>query len=173
MAFPDPVNEVAARTVAAGVAALAAFAAISGWTWLAIPLAYGFVARTMAGPRFSPWARFATAVVVPRLGAAVRPVPGPPKRSAQGIGAALTIAATAVVLIAGSDAVAARVLLAMVAAAATLEAVFALCLGCKAYAVLIRIGVVPETSCTACADLSLRSHRWDDEAIAPTPERLG
>ncbi len=173
MAFPDPVDEVAARTVAAGVAAQAGFAAMAGWGWLAAPLAYGFVARTAAGPRFSPWARFTTRVIVPRLGVAVRPVPGPPKRFAQGIGATLTIAASAAVLTGDRDALLARVLLAMVAIAATLEAAFALCLGCKAYGVLIRLGVVPDSSCAACADLSLRSRSRDREAASPSIERVG
>ena len=53
--------------------------------WLFLPLAYGFIARVLSGPRLSPLARLATAVVAPRLGAP-KPVPGPPKRFAQAIG---------------------------------------------------------------------------------------
>ena len=49
------------------------------------------------------------------------------------------------------------VLLAMVAVAATLEAVFAFCIGCKLFALLIRAHVLPERVCVACSDLTLRS----------------
>ncbi len=166
MSFPDPVNEVAARTVAAGVAVAATVAVATGWTWLALPLAYGFIARTAAGPRFSPWARIATGIIVPRLGAATRPVPGPPKRFAQGIGAVLTVAASAAAL-SGADTVA-RTLLAMVAAAATLEAAFAFCLGCKLFGLLVRAGLLPDTVCAACADLSLRRPATVATAAAAT-----
>ena len=57
--FPNPVNEKAARTVAAGVLALGAVTLITGWYWLTIPLAYGFWARVLTGPTLSPlgWSR--------------------------------------------------------------------------------------------------------------------
>jgi hypothetical protein len=48
------------------------------------------------------------------------------------------------------------VLVAMILAAATLEAVFALCLGCKVFALLVRAGVVPDSVCAACADITRR-----------------
>ena len=40
--------------------------------------------------------------------------------------------------------------------AAFLEAAFGLCLGCKAFALLMRLGVIPESVCLECSDLSLR-----------------
>ena len=48
--FPDPVNEVSARLVAAGVVVQCAAILVTGWRWLLIPLAYGFVARVATGP---------------------------------------------------------------------------------------------------------------------------
>ncbi|HLM49701.1 MAG TPA: DUF4395 family protein, partial [Solirubrobacteraceae bacterium] len=51
--FPNPVNEVSARLVAAGVVAMAV-AALLGPRWLLVPLAYGFVARVLTGPTLSP-----------------------------------------------------------------------------------------------------------------------
>ena len=39
---------------------------------------------------------------------------------------------------------------------ATLESVFALCVGCQIFALLIRAGLIPEEVCEACADISLR-----------------
>ena len=40
--------------------------------------------------------------------------------------------------------------------AATLESVFAFCLGCVAFGFLQRVGVVPETVCEACNDIGAR-----------------
>ena len=58
-----------------------------------MPLAYGFLARVAAGPRYSPLGLFVTRVAVPLLGIAPRNVPGPPKRFAQGMGAVISVAA--------------------------------------------------------------------------------
>jgi hypothetical protein len=153
--FPNPVNEVAARLVAGGVVVLALAVAVLGQTWVLVPLAYGFVARVAAGPRYSPLALLVTRVVVPRLGLASRDVPGPPKRFAQGLGAVITV--TALLLAYEFDQPgAARVLAGGIVVAATLESVLALCIGCKIFFGLMRLGVVPESACRACSDLSLR-----------------
>ena len=92
--FPNPVNEVAARTVAAGVVLMGLCVAVLGWAWVLVPLTYGFVARVLSGPRFSPLGRVAVHVVAPRLPQHERLVPGPPKRFAQGIGVAFSVAST-------------------------------------------------------------------------------
>ncbi len=153
--FPNPVNEVAARLVAGGVVVMALAVAALGQTWILLPLAYGFVARVAAGPRYSPLGLLVTRVAVPRLGLAPRNVPGPPKRFAQGMGAVITVAA--VVLAFGLGQIgAARVLAGLIVVAATLESVFALCIGCTIFAWLMRVGVVPERICAECADLGAR-----------------
>jgi hypothetical protein len=51
---------------------------------------------------------------------------------------------------------AARVVAGLIAVAATLEAGLGLCIGCRIFAGLIRLGVVPERICLECADLSAR-----------------
>ncbi len=153
--FPDPVNEIAARLVAGGVAVVSVLAVATGWHWLALPLAYGFVARALAGPRFSPWALVVTRVLVPRLGWAERPVPGPPKRFAQVIGATFTVIGSIAWLAAGTNLVTGG-LLAAVAVAATLESVLAFCIGCRLFAILLRFGWLPPSVCEACAKLQLR-----------------
>jgi uncharacterized protein DUF4395 len=151
LSFPNPVNEKAARVVAA-VVALAGLAILAtGARWLLLPVAYGFWARVLTGPRLSPLGRLATRVVAPRLGAP-RYVAGPPKRFAQGIGAALTTAAALLALGFGADG-AADVLVGLLVVAATLESVFALCLGCQVFAVLMRAGLVPEATCERCANI--------------------
>jgi hypothetical protein len=152
--FPRTVNEKAARVVAGVVAVVALVALLTGAHWLLLPLAYGFWARVLAGPRFSPLALFATRVAAPRLGPP-RDVPGPPKRFAQGMGAAMTTAGVLAWLL-GAPTVAA-VLLAVLAVAASLESVFALCLGCQIFALLMRTGIVPERTCRECADLWART----------------
>ncbi len=149
--FPNPVNDVAARTVAAGVVLMALTAVVFRQPWLAIPLAYGFVARVASGPRFSPLGLLATRVVAPRLPGRARFVPGPPKRFAQGIGALFTVSALTLWL--AGQATAALVLLGLLAVPATLEAAFGYCVGCKLFAVLMRVGVVPPSACEECADL--------------------
>ena len=156
LSFPRVINEKAARTVAGVVALTGAIALATGAHWLLIPLAYGFWARVLTGPRFSPLAQLATKVVAPRLGPP-RDVAGPPKRFAQGMGAAMTTLGV-LALALGWTAVT-TVLLAMLVAAAALESVFALCVGCQVFGALIRGGVIPETVCVECADISGRLQR--------------
>jgi hypothetical protein len=79
-------------------------------------------------------------------------VPGPPKRFAQGIGATLPVAAALLALVAGLT-TAAYVLLGLLIAAATLESVFGVCLGCKAFALLMDVGFIPTEVCERCADI--------------------
>lgn len=159
-AFPNPVNELAARTVAAGVVVQTAVVLVltttagHGWFWLTVPLAYGFLARVAAGPTLSPLGQLATRVVAPRLGPP-RLVPGPPKRFAQLIGATLSTAAMICSLGFGWDGFA-QVLVAMILVAAILESVFAYCLGCAIFGYLMRVGVIPESICLECADVSAR-----------------
>ncbi|HET8619887.1 MAG TPA: DUF4395 domain-containing protein [Acidimicrobiales bacterium] len=152
--FPNPVNEVSARLVAGGVVAMALVALAGRQMWLLVPLAYGFVARVLTGPTLSPLGQLVTRVVTPRLGVAPRLVPGPPKRFAQGMGAAVSVSAAVLHFGVGLTG-AAQVLLAMLVVAATLESVFAYCIGCRVFAVLMRWRVIPDGVCERCNDLSL------------------
>jgi Domain of unknown function (DUF4395) len=153
--FPNPANECAARTVAAGVVVLCVAAITSGAAWLLVPLCYGFWARVLTGPTLSPLGQLATRVVAPRLPGEPRLVAGPPKRFAQAIGVAFS--STAVVLFYGFGlSTAAWVVTGLLAAAAFLEAAFAVCLGCRAFGLLMESGLVPDEVCEACADVSSR-----------------
>jgi len=153
--FPSVVNEVSARLVAGGVVAMAALIVIGGWHWLIAPMAYGFVARVLTGPTLSPLGQLVTRVVTPRLALAERPVPGAPKRFAQGIGATLSLAAAVAHFGFGATTVA-TVLVAAILVAASLEAFAGFCLGCWVFARLMRIGVIPESVCEECNDISGR-----------------
>jgi len=152
--FPNPVNEKAARTVAAGVAILTAITLVTGAWWMSAVLAVGFGLRVLWGPRFSPLGRLATEVIAPRLGPPVE-TPGPPKRFAQAIGLTVTTAAAIAWFVFGS-AVATAALLAVLLVFATLESVFGFCAGCWLFARLMRAGVIPESTCRACADIRTR-----------------
>lgn len=131
LSFPDPVNETSARVVAAGVVVQAVAFLILREGWLLVPLVYGFAARVATGPTLSPLGQFATRVVTPRLPGPHRFVPGPPKRFAQGVGLTFS-AAAALAWMVGAPAVAVVLLVGLVVAA-SLEAVFALCLGCVVF----------------------------------------
>ncbi|NLD77673.1 MAG: DUF4395 domain-containing protein [Acidimicrobiales bacterium] len=154
-AFPNPVNEVSARLVAGGVVVLTLEILVGRQPWLIALLAYGFLARVLTGPTLSPLGQFATRVVTPRLGVEARLVPGPPKRFAQGIGATLSVAA-AVAHFGFGAITAAYVLVGAITVAASLESLLGFCLGCKIFALLMRVGIIPAEVCEACNDISLR-----------------
>ncbi|HMD52786.1 MAG TPA: DUF4395 domain-containing protein [Solirubrobacteraceae bacterium] len=152
--FPNPVNEVSARLVAGGVVLLSLATIILDQPWLTAVIAYGFLARVLTGPTLSPLGLLVTRVITPALDVAERPVPGPPKRFAQGIGAAFSVSAAVLALGLGLR-TAAFVPLGALIIAATLESVFGLCLGCRAFAALMRAGVIPPAVCERCGDLRL------------------
>lgn len=149
--FPNPVNEKAARTVAGCVAVIALVAIVAQLPWLSAVLAAGFLARVASGPTLSPLGQIATRMVAPRLGPA-KMVAGPPKRFAQGMGATFTLTATITYFAFGLTPVT-YLLLAAVLVSATLESVFALCIGCKVFSLLMRLGLVPAEVCAACANI--------------------
>lgn len=152
-AFPNPVNEYAARITAALVVLLSVATLLTGVGWGLGVIAAGFWLRVLFGPRISPLALLSVKVLTPRLGK-TRLVPGPPKRFAQGIGAALSTAAA--VLLAAGLAPAAWILLAVLIVAASLEAFAGFCLGCAIFGFLQRRGLIPEDVCEACNNITLR-----------------
>jgi hypothetical protein len=152
--FPDPVNETSARLVAGGVVIMSVVAIVFRQHWLVYVLAYGFLARVLTGPTLSPLGLAATRMITPRLPVRHKYVPGPPKRFAQGIGATLSLAAV-LALVAWHRPDVAYVFVGAIAIAATLESVFAFCLGCKMFALLMRIGIIPESVCERCNTLQV------------------
>jgi len=160
LGFPSPVNEKAARTVAGGVLLLGIATVVLSvtvdtfWLWLTVPLAYGFLARVLTGPKLSPLGQLATRVIAPRLGEA-KPTAGPPKRFAQGMGFAFTASAAVLHFALAWDR-AAIVLLIGLIGAATLESVLGFCIGCRIFGLLMKAGVIPESVCAECADIWIR-----------------
>lgn len=164
--FPNPVNEVSARLVAAGVVALTLLILVGGQHWAIALLAYGFVARVLTGPTLSPLGQFVTRVLTPALPFEAKLVPGPPKRFAQGVGATLSVSAAVLYFAVGAT-TPALVLVAMITAAATLESVFAFCLGCVMFSGLMRLGVIPADVCEECNDIWSRIGRDRDADAEP------
>jgi hypothetical protein len=153
--FPNPVNETSARIVAGGAVFMGIAFVLSGNGWVLLPLTYGFIARVLAGPKLSPLGRLATQVLTPRLSIEHRFVPGPPKRFAQGVGAAFTITASVLFVLGATGA--AQIVIALLVVAAFLESAFAVCLGCIGFGLLMKIGVIPEAVCEECNNFTARS----------------
>lgn len=153
LTFPDPVNEVSARLVAGGVVLLALATIVFDQPLLLIPLAYGFVARVLTGPTLSPLGQLVTRVITPRLPLRPKLVPGPPKRFAQGIGVVFSLTAAVLALGFGARG-AAYVVLALLIGAAVLESVFGYCVGCAIFRQLMRTGLIPESVCERCLDIT-------------------
>jgi hypothetical protein len=153
--FPNPVNEVSARLVAGGVVIMSVLTIALNLKWATVVIAYGFVARVLAGPSLSPLGLVVTRVITPRLGLAERPVAGPPKRFAQGIGVAFSLSAVVLTVLGYWGA--AQVLLGLLALAAFLESALGLCLGCKVFALLMRVGLVPQEVCERCNNIWARA----------------
>lgn len=154
--FPDPVNEVSARLVAGGVVLMGVATIALDQPWFLAVIAYGFIARVLTGPTLSPLGQFVTRVLTPALPFAAKEVPGPPKRFAQGIGVAFSVTAAVLALGFGLT-TAAYLVLAGLILAASLEAFLGLCLGCKAFALLMKVGVIPAEVCERCSNI------WADQ----------
>jgi len=127
-------------------------------------LALGFLARFLTGPKLSILGQLATRVIAPRLGDPIW-VPGPPKRFAQAIGLVLTTAA-AIAGLGFHEPMLAAVLIALVLVAALMESVIGFCVGCWLFGHLMRLGVIPKSTCEACNDVLTR-YGLDTEEVGP------
>ncbi|MDX2356314.1 DUF4395 domain-containing protein [Dietzia sp. PP-33] len=156
-AFPEVVNDYAARCTAGLVVALALVTILApqpAQNWLAAALVVGFALRVAGGPRYSPFGRLSVHVLAPRVSAEPRMVAGAPKRFAQTIG--LVMSSVALGLFLGGLTAAGITVLGVLVAAALAEAVLGFCLGCWMYGQLQRVGLVSEDACVDCADIWAR-----------------
>jgi len=154
--FPRVVDDVTVRLVASVVLVLAVTALVLSQWWIYAVLALDFTLRTSFGPKASPIAQGVVRFVRPRVAAKVRPTAGPPKRFAAGIGAVLTTAAAVLWLldVAAPAVVGIGVIMVIFPA---LESILGICVGCRVFAVLMRVGLVPDEICLECADISFRT----------------
>lgn len=161
--FPRVVDDVTVRLVAAVVLLLAVAALAFGQWWIYAVLATDFILRTSFGPKASPIAQSVVRLVRPRVPATPRPTAGPPKRFAAGIGAVLTTVA-AILWVVGAAAPVVVAIGAVMIVFPALESMLGLCVGCKLFAILMRIGLIPEEICLECADISLRTRNLPSAA---------
>jgi uncharacterized protein DUF4395 len=152
--FPNPVNEVSARFVAVGVVLMSVTAIVFDVKWILPILFYGFVARVLTGPKLSPLGQLVTKQITPRLPFKEKPVAGPPKRFAQGMGVAFS--GVALLLALTDHWFAGQVVLGLLVVAASLEGFVGYCLGCKVFGILMRFGWIPEEICEECNNVGQR-----------------
>ena len=150
--FPHPVNSSVVRSVAICVVVLSSITIIFDLPWIMLFIAYGFIARVLAGPRLSPLAMLSLKVIVPIFKLPYKPIPGPPKRFAATIGIVVSIVAC-ILEFAFQLTTAAYVTLGILIFAAALEGVFGYCIGCKIFEVLMKVGVIPNSVCEKCSNL--------------------
>ena len=146
--FPDPVNDYAARFVAAMVVILTLSFLVTANIWILFFILYGFLARVLTGPTLSPIGLIATKILVPLFGNPEKLVPGPPKRFAQAIG--LVFSAAALITLLFSEISATRYLIGILGFFASLEAFVGFCTGCYVFGWLIRFRLIPESVCESC-----------------------
>ena len=146
--FPDPVNDYAARFVAAMVVILTLSFLVTANIWVLIFILYGFLARVLTGPTLSPIGLIATKILVPLFGNPEKLVPGPPKRFAQAIG--LVFSAAALIALLFSEISVTRYLIGILGFFASLEAFIGFCTGCYVFGWLIRFRLIPESVCESC-----------------------
>ena len=146
--FPDPVNDYAARFVAAMVVILTIIFLATANIWVLIFILYGFLARVLTGPTLSPIGLIATKILVPLFGNPEKLVPGPPKRFAQAIG--LVFSAAALIALLFSEISVTRYLIGILGFFASLEAFIGFCTGCYVFGWLIRFRLIPESVCESC-----------------------
>ena len=152
--FPHPVNEIAARWVAAMVVALSLTIILTDLYWLTGFLAYGFLARVLTGPKLSPFGLIATKVVVPLLGNPTKLTAGPPKRFAQTVGLIFSFVVLVLQYWIGSS-LAAEIVLGILIVFALLESLVGFCTGCYVFSYLMKWGLIPQEICRKCADINL------------------
>ena len=152
--FPNPVNDYAARTVASMVIVLCIAILITNNVVITLFLVYGFIARVSTGPTLSPIGLLATKVIVPVLKLPNKPVPGPPKRFAQGIG--LFVSAISLILFIADVEFGGRVAIVILAFFAGLEAFLGFCTGCFIFNHLMKFGLIPKTVCEACENFQAK-----------------
>jgi hypothetical protein len=162
--FPNIVDDVTVRLIAAVVLVLGVVALAAHQWWLYAVLAADFVLRSGWGPSASPIAIVVNRWVRPRVSAKPRYTAGPPKRFAAAVGAVFTLAAT-VLWLAGSTVPVVLIGVVMVIFPA-LESIAGICVGCIVFGWLMRLGVIPESVCVECADLTRRAAQRQAAAAA-------
>jgi hypothetical protein len=110
---------------------------VTGSGWLLLAQTLVFAVGALAGLRYAPYGYLYRHLVRPRLGPPSRTEAQAPPRFAQGVG--MVIAGIGCIAFAAGFATAGLVFAGLALAAAFLNAVFDLCLGCQMYLLIQRI----------------------------------
>lgn len=167
--FPNIVDDVSVRLIAGVILLLGVVALAAHQWWLYAVLATDFVLRAGWGPSASPVAILVNRWVRPRVAAAPRYTAGPPKRFAAAVGAVFTLAAT-IFWLAGTSLPVVLIGAVMVVFPA-LESLAGICVGCIVFGWLMRFGVIPESVCLECADLTRRASQRQAARAATAPSQ--
>lgn len=146
--FPNPVNEISARLVAAMVAMLTIATLLTEHQFVVGFLLYGFIARVATGPTLSPMGLIATRIIVPAFGNPTKLVAGPPKRFAQTIG--LIFSAIAFVMLLLDFILVFKITLSILVIFALLESIVGFCAGCFVFNYLMKWKIIPQSICESC-----------------------
>jgi uncharacterized protein DUF4395 len=125
------------RVSAAITTVVLAIVLVTGSGWLLFAQTLVFAIGALAGLRYAPYGLVYRYLVRPRLGPPARFEAEAPPRFAQGVG--MVIAGVGAISFALGATVAGMVFAALALAAAFLNAVFDLCLGCQMYLLIQRI----------------------------------
>jgi hypothetical protein len=125
------------RVSAAITAVVLAIVLVTGSGWLLFAQTLVFAIGALAGLRYAPYGLVYRYLVRPRLRPPARLEAEAPPRFAQGVG--MVIAGVGAISFALGATVAGMVFAALALAAAFLNAVFDLCLGCQMYLLIQRI----------------------------------
>jgi hypothetical protein len=151
--FPQPVNEYASRSIAGLTFVIALLTIVAQFEWMIAGLVYLFAAGVIAGPKLTPTGWLTTKVIMPKLIRRKRPVAGPPKQFAQGVGLVLSTVSLVLAFVFGMEG-AAYAVLGILVFFSGLEAFVGFCAGCFVFGYLMRFGLVPAELCQRCNDLN-------------------
>jgi hypothetical protein len=101
--FPHPVNEYASRSIAGLTFVIALLTIVAQFEWMIAGLVYLFAAGVIAGPKLTPTGWLTTKVIMPKLIRRKRPVAGPPKQFAQGVGLVLSTVSLVLAFVFGME----------------------------------------------------------------------
>jgi hypothetical protein len=150
--FPKTINEYAARIVAGFIVVLSLSFLLSQHVFILYVLAYGFLARVLAGPTLSPIALLVTKIIIPKIGNPYNKCPGPPKRFAQFIGLIFTTTSIFLFLYGNIDY--ANILMSILTIFASLESIIGFCAGCWFFKLMMKWGWIPQSICEKCNNIS-------------------
>jgi len=181
--YPHPVNEWESRAQSLLIAITAMIVLILGaarpdvycW-WLYAWLVYGYLVRTLCGPRFDPQAWLVVLVVGPLLPMPVY-VPGPPKRFAQLF--CLTVSSIALICYVTEHKNPSYFLISFLCVLTTLQSIHTVCAGCFVWHLIVLTDFMPpEVNHKSTAEFAIkgdtnsyRSQMW--AATRSTRSRQG